>query len=75
MFFIAGLLMIFNSYSVTLMRKYCVAIKNIPALMSIEEGGQTWRKIHRSGHLRGRPLPSSGKETAEEDDNERTGLR
>ena len=38
--------------------------------LRLVEGGQTWQKIDRSGHLRGRPLPSSGKDTAEDDDDE-----
>jgi len=40
--------------------------------LHLVEGGQTWRKIDRSGHLRvrGRPLPSSGKETAEDDNDD-----
>jgi len=33
------------------------------------EGGQKWRKIDRSSHVRGTTLPSSGKEMAEDDDN------
>jgi len=43
--------------------------------VQLVEGGQTWRKIDRSGPLSGRPLPSSGKETAEHDDDDDGGSR